>query len=214
MTDGFEWWAAALADSQDVATTLAQYEENSAWYAGPNGTARVIDLLAAKGRLDTAIAFARLRLDAGDDWAIQWVPRRQAADRDQVSQIQYFLTSRADSALPDLLSGDGDRSTKLWMADVDWAAYGDLRVLRTEPGRAEIALACWHVYTDTARYFGDNPPTEAETELPPEGTAITDLGLTIGIVNDLAARWNAFDVPRPHTSGRHLAITVPVQYEL
>jgi hypothetical protein len=42
-----------------------------------------------------------------------------------------------------------------------------------EPDRAEIALACWHVYKDTARYFGDNPPNEAETELRPDGTAIT-----------------------------------------
>lgn len=141
------------------------------------------------------------------------MPRIQVADRSQVSQIQYFLTTRADDALPDLLGSGADRSTKLWMADVDWAAYGDLLVRRTEPGRAEIALACWHVYTDTARYFGDNPPNEAEAELRPTGTAITDLALTVGIVNDLAARWNAVDVPRPHPNGSHLAITVPVPTE-
>ncbi|MEI8407931.1 MULTISPECIES: hypothetical protein [unclassified Kribbella] len=204
---GCMWWATLLAGSQDVAATAAQHEKNSAWYAGRDATARVIDLLVEKGRIDTAIAFARLRLDAGDEWAIAWVPRLQAADRDQVSEIQYFLTRRADAALPDLLSGEG--STKLWIADVDYAAYGDLRVRQVEAG-AEIALACWHVYIDTARYFGDNPPNDAETELRPAGTAITELGLTVAIVNDLAARWNALDVPRPHANGSHLAITVPL----
>jgi hypothetical protein len=64
-----------------------------------------------------APALARLRLDAGDEWAIAWVPRIQAADRDQVSQIQYFLTSKADAALPDLLSAAEERRTKLWIAD-------------------------------------------------------------------------------------------------
>ncbi len=207
---GYRWWATALAESPDVAATLAQYEKHSAWSAGPEATARVIHLLVEKRRIDTAIAFAQLRLDAGDEWAIAWVPRLQAADMDQVSPIQYSLTRRADSALPDLLRAGEERRTKLWIADVDYAAYGDLRVRPVEPGRAEIALACWHVYKDTARYFGDNPPNEAETELPPEGTAITELGLTIGIVNDLAARCNAIDVPRPHANGSHLAITVPL----
>lgn len=118
-------------------------------------TARIIRTLAGEGRIGEAVDFARAKLAAGDEWAAAWVPRIQAADRDQVS----------------------------------------------------------HVYTDTARYFGDNPPNDAETELRPTGTAITDLALTVGIVNDLAARWNAVDVPRPHPNGSHLAITVPVRTE-
>ena len=176
-------------------------------------TERVVRTLVEEGRVAEAIEYAGQKLADGDESAAAWLPRIQAADRDQISQIQYFLTLRADEALPDLLAKNEDSRTKLWMADVDWAAYGDLQVRRTEPGRAEIALACWHVYTDTARYFGDNPPSEAETELRPAGTAIVDLALTVSIANDLAARWNAVDVPRAHPNGSHLAITVPVPRE-
>ncbi|WP_410788905.1 hypothetical protein [Kribbella sp. C-35] len=117
---------------------------------------------------------------------------------------------RADEALPALLADEQAGRTKLWMADTDWAAYGDLRVRRTEPGRAEIALACWHVYTDLARYVGNNPPNDAETELAPEGTAVVDLALTVGVMNDLAARWEAVGVPRPLDNGSHLAVVVPL----
>jgi hypothetical protein len=119
--------------------------------------------LVVEGRVAEAIEYAGQKLADGDESAAAWLPRIQAADRNQISQIQYFLTLRADEALPDLLTNTEDSRTKLWMADVDWAAYGDLQVRRTEPGRAEIALACWHVYTDTARYFGDNPPNDRGT---------------------------------------------------
>ena len=171
-------------------------------------TEQVVRTLVAEGRVGDAIEYAGQKLADGDESAAPWVVRIQAADRDQVSQIQYFLTQQADETLPDLLANDQEVRTKLWMADVDWAAYGDLRVRRIAPGRAEIALACWHVYTDTARYFGDNPPNEVETELAPDGTAIVDLALTVAIVNDLAARWNA--VEPPYAVGSHLAIAVPL----
>lgn len=155
---GCRWWAIVLAGSPDVAATMAQYQVNSPWYAGPQGTARVIGLLAEMGRLDTAIAFAQARVAAGDEWALEWVPRRQTGDFDQVSEAQFLLTRKADSALRDLLADGKDRSTKVRIADAEYAAYGDLRVSLPEPGRAEISLACWTVYMDTARYFGDNPP--------------------------------------------------------
>ncbi|WP_328332590.1 hypothetical protein OHA70_14380 [Kribbella sp. NBC_00382] len=95
------------------------------------------------------------------------------------------------------------------MADVDYAAYCDLRLALLAPDRAELAVACWTVYTDTARYFGDDPPTEAETKLQPEGTAITDLAETVRFIDDLAYELKARDLPRPH--GRHLAITIPIR---
>ncbi|WP_327639378.1 hypothetical protein OHB24_13710 [Kribbella sp. NBC_00482] len=171
---------------------------------------RILRILVGEGRLEEAVEYAQEKVRAGEQWATAWVPAIRPADRDQVSAIQYFLTKRADEALPDLLANEQGGRTKLWMADTDWAAYGDLRVRRTEPGRAEIALACWHVYTDFARYVGNNPPNDAETELAPEGTAVVDLALTVGVVNDLAARYDAAGVPRPLGNGSHLAVVVPL----
>jgi len=205
---GCRWWAIVLADSRDITATIAQYEVNSRWYAGPHGTARVIGLLVEQGRLDTAIAFAQARVDAGDEWALQWVPKRRAADYGEVSEAEYLLASKAHAALRGLLPAGEECSTKLRISDAEYAAYGDLRVTFAEPDRAKVSLACWTVYTDTARYFGNNPPTEAETSLPPEGTAITDLALTVGVIGDLAARWNALDLPHP--DGNHLTINVPL----
>ncbi len=205
---GGRWWAIVLAAGRDVTATLAQYEVNSRWYAGPHGTARVIGLLAEQGRVDTAIAFAQARADAGDEWALKWVPKRQAADYGEVSEAVYLLATHAHKALHELLPAGDERSTKLRISDAEYAAYGDLRVTFPEPDRAKVSLACWTVYTDTARYLGNNPPTEAETTLPPEGTAITDLALTVGVIGDLAARWNALDLPHP--DGNHLTINVPL----
>ena len=72
-----------------------------------------------------------------------------------------------------------------------------------------IGTAIWTVYTDTARYFGDDPPTEAETKLQPDGTAITDLAETVRFIDDLAYELKARGLPRPH--GRHLAIAIPIR---
>ncbi|WP_020391037.1 hypothetical protein [Kribbella catacumbae] len=127
----------------------------------------MIGLLAEMRRLNTAIAFSQARVDAGDEWALEWVPKRQTGDFNQVSEAQFLLTRNADSALRDLLGNGKERSTTRRISDAEYAAYGDLRVSLPEPGRAEISLACWTVYTDTARYFGDNPPNEAETEHHP-----------------------------------------------
>jgi hypothetical protein len=73
----------------------------------------------------------------------------------------------------------------------------------------KIALACWVVNMDTARYMGGNPPAEKEVFLPPEGTAQWDEDLTSRVIGHLATRMNALAAARP-TSDEHLTITVPL----
>ncbi|WUT33161.1 hypothetical protein OG392_36860 [Streptomyces sp. NBC_00691] len=79
----------------------------------------------------------------------------------------------------------------------------------TEPGQVKIALACWVVNLDTARYLGDSPPTRQEKLLPPEGTAAWDEELTGRVISHLAARMNAL-APALPTGDGHLTITVPL----
>jgi hypothetical protein len=77
------------------------------------------------------------------------------------------------------------------------------------PGQVKIALACWVVNMDTARYIGGNPPAEKEMFLPPEGTAQWDEDLTSRVIGHLGARMNALAAARP-TTDEHLTITVPL----
>lgn len=84
-----------------------------------------------------------------------------------------------------------------------------IRARRAAPGQAEIALACWVVNRDTARYLGDNPPVGEEMRLPPEGTAEWNEELTSRVIGHLAARMKAFATATP-TTDAHLTITVPL----
>ncbi|MEV6859166.1 hypothetical protein ACIF6I_36265 [Streptomyces microflavus] len=84
-----------------------------------------------------------------------------------------------------------------------------IRAQRAAPGQVKIALACWVVNMDTARYFGDNPPAREEMCLPPEGTAQWDEDLTSRVIGHLAARMNALATALP-TTDEHLTITVPL----
>jgi hypothetical protein len=186
--------------------------------AGPdkqNAAGRIIDRLIEKRRIGTAIAFATTLLNAGDEWAEAWIPRPPLAriGGREVTHRQ-LLIAKAVTNIRELLAATADgqvRSTTVSIADTDYAAYCDLRLALIAPDRAELAVACWTVYTDTARYFGDNPPTEAERKLQPDGTAITDLAETVRVIDDLAYELKARDLPTPHAGGRHLAITIPTR---
>ncbi|WP_369217992.1 hypothetical protein [Streptomyces flavofungini] len=76
------------------------------------------------------------------------------------------------------------------------------------PGQVRIALACWVVNMDTARFLGDTPPDSKEMRLPPEGTARWDEDLTSRVIGHLATRMNALAAALP-TADEHLTITVP-----
>ncbi|WBQ04982.1 hypothetical protein [Kribbella sp. CA-293567] len=202
------WWATLLAetDSSAVAATLDEYAVNADWYAGETATGAVINLLVEKRRIGTAIAFAEARVSAGDDWAVQWVPRppQTRFPSEQVATWQ-LLASKVIEALPELLPTG---TTTVSIADADYALYADLRVTQQAPDRAKIALACWTVQTDAARYFGDHPPEDAERQLDPAGTAVPELNLTVGVIDDLAGRLKSRDLPQPHPGGRHLTISI------
>lgn len=77
------------------------------------------------------------------------------------------------------------------------------------PGQVKIALSCWVVNKDTARYLGGSPPAVEEMRLPPEGTAHWDEELTSRVIGHLAARMNALSATAA-TSDGHLTITVPL----
>jgi hypothetical protein len=97
------------------------------------------------------------------------------------------------------VTSGGDGFTMCAHVRAQWAA----------PGHVKIALACWVVNTNTARYLGDNPPAIEEMSLPPEGTAQWDEDLTSRVIGHLAARMNALAPARP-TTDEHLTITVPL----
>ncbi|MEU9234012.1 hypothetical protein [Streptomyces subrutilus] len=108
------------------------------------------------------------------------------------------------------LCTDGrEHSTTVAFGGDGFTLYGHVRVRPTEPGQADVSLACWAANTDTARYFGNNPPSAEETRLPPEGTAVPDESLTGRVTGHVAIRMNALDGPRPDHDG-HLTITVPL----
>lgn len=100
-------------------------------------------------------------------------------------------------------------STTVTFGGDDFTMCAHVRAQRAAPGQVRIALACWVVNTDAARYFGDNPPAGEERRLPPEGTAEWDEELTSRVIGHLAARMNALAAARP-TADEHLTITVPL----
>jgi hypothetical protein len=206
---GPTWWATLLAQADtSPAEALAEHGDKASWYAGENATGAVINQLVEKRRIGTAIAFAEARVAAGDEWAGRWVPRQPQPrfPREQVAMWQ-LLATKVVNAVQELLPAS---STTVSIADADYALYADVRVALLSPERAKISLACWTVYTDAARYFGDHPPEDAERKLDPEGTAIPELNLTVGVIDELAVRLKSRDLPQPHPGGRHLTITVPL----
>ncbi|MET7362188.1 hypothetical protein ABZS76_27670 [Streptomyces sp. NPDC005562] len=91
----------------------------------------------------------------------------------------------------------------------DFTMCAHVRAQWAAPGQAKIALACWVVNKDTARFLGGNPPAEAESRLPPEGTAEWDEELTGRVIGHLAARMHALAAAVP-TTDEHLTVTVPL----
>lgn len=208
---GPTWWAAVLADAEDIPAALAEHAAYSSWYADESRMRGVIDLLVEQARIGTAVEFAQARVEAGDAWASAWVPQ---LDRPGLSSYDDMLATKVEAAVRELLPGEADgqeHATTARIADEGSSYYGDVRVSIPALGHVRISLACWLVGTDTARYLGGDPPTEAEWMLPPDGTAITDLRSTVGVLDELAIRLNAIDPPVPHPGGRHLTITVPLR---
>ncbi|GAB2563545.1 hypothetical protein [Kribbella endophytica] len=208
---GLTWWAAVLADAEDVPAALAEHAAYSTWYGDEGRMRGVIDLLVEQARIGTAVEFAQARVEAGDAWASAWAPQQ---DRPGLSSYDDMLATKVEAAVRELLPGEADgqeHATTARIADEGSSYYGDVRVSIPALGHVRISLACWLVGTDTARYLGDDPPTEAERMLPPDGTAITDLRSTVGVLDELAIRLNAIDPPVPHPGGRHLTISVPLR---
>ncbi|MEV0736985.1 hypothetical protein AB0I51_13655 [Streptomyces sp. NPDC050549] len=110
------------------------------------------------------------------------------------------------------LSADGqEHTTTISYGGDNFTLYGHLRARRTAPGQGEVAVACWIVSIDLARFFGSTPPAANETRLPPEGTARPDGAITIEAARHLATYLNALDGPRSPTNGDgHRTMTVPV----
>ncbi len=254
---GLNWWAAVLADAEDVPAALAEHAAYSSWYGDEGRMRGVIELLAEQARVGTAVEFAQARVRASDEWAGAWVPQQVSLSGEQgegapgevrggregrrgLSPNDDLLATKIEAAVRELLPGDADgpepsttariaddgqerattariaddgqeRATTVRIADEGSSYYGDLRVSIPALGQVQISLACWLVGTDTARYFGDDPPTEAETRLAPDGTAITDLRATVGVLDELATRLHATEPASPHPGGRHLTITVPLR---
>ncbi|MCX4681891.1 hypothetical protein OG413_42585 [Streptomyces sp. NBC_01433] len=103
----------------------------------------------------------------------------------------------------------GSFSTTVTSGGDGFTMCAHIRAQWAAPGQVKIALACWVVNMDTARYLGDNPPAREEMRLPPEGTAEWDEELTGRVIGHLAARMNAPAAALPTTDG-HLTITVPL----
>ncbi|WP_371749839.1 hypothetical protein OG302_41015 [Streptomyces sp. NBC_01283] len=102
-----------------------------------------------------------------------------------------------------------ERSTTVSFGGDGFTMYAHVRLCPASSGQADVSLACWTANMDTARYFGSNPAGDAETRLPPDGTAAPDESLTSRVMGHLATRMNALGAPRPGREG-HLTITVPL----
>ncbi|MGC4936342.1 hypothetical protein [Kribbella sp. DT2] len=201
---GTTWWAAVLADAEDVPAALAEHAAYSSWYAEERGMRRVVDQLAEQARIGAAVAFARAGGPAGE----AWVPRLHQ-DAAGLSGNDDLMATAVEAAVRELLPGEG--ATTVRVADEGSTFYGDVLASVPELGQVRISLACWTVGTDGARYFGDDPPTDAETRLPPDGTAVTDLRSTVAVLDELARRLKATEPAVAHPEGRHLTITVPMR---
>ncbi|MFI1680538.1 hypothetical protein [Streptomyces sp. NPDC020607] len=101
-----------------------------------------------------------------------------------------------------------ERSTTVTLGGDGFDMHAHVRVGPVARGQVEVSLACWVANKDTARYFGDNPPSRDEALLPPEGTATPDEPLTVRVIGHLATRLEAIGAPRPDRDG-HLTVTVP-----
>ncbi|MFF7446639.1 MULTISPECIES: hypothetical protein [unclassified Streptomyces] len=106
-------------------------------------------------------------------------------------------------------SDGGKPSTTVELGGDGFTMCAHVRVQLTAPGQAEVALACWVVNMDTARFFGSTPPTEDEKRLSPEGVASWDEALTRRVIGHLAARMKALDAPQ-EAQDDHLTLTVPL----
>ncbi|WSK24244.1 hypothetical protein OG730_35800 [Streptomyces sp. NBC_01298] len=100
-------------------------------------------------------------------------------------------------------------STTVSLGGDDFSMCAHVRAQWAAPGQVKIALSCWVVNKDTARYLGGSPPAVEEMRLPPEGTAHWDEELTSRVIGHLAARMNALSATAA-TSDGHLTITVPL----
>ncbi|MET9496946.1 hypothetical protein [Streptomyces sp. NPDC006552] len=100
-------------------------------------------------------------------------------------------------------------STTVAFGGDDFSMCAHIRAQWAAPGQVRIALACWTVNKDAARFLGGSPPAQEEMRLPPEGTAEWDEELTSRVIGHLAARMNALAPARP-TTDAHLTITVPL----
>ncbi|GAA0934766.1 hypothetical protein GCM10009554_21060 [Kribbella koreensis] len=206
------WWAMYLAtvgpEIDDVPRAVDDQPTKRHWITEEKEVAEVIRLLVEKQRIDNAIALAKNRRAAGNQWAEQWIPDLPSSARPD-NPDELLLTNQAVAAIQELLAtcpvGE-ERRTMLRVADAAYHLYGELRLALVAPDRADISLACWHVNMDTASYFGDHPPEETEMALPPEGTAVPNLTRTIDFIEALAIRLKVRHIPRPN--GSHLTITV------
>lgn len=136
---------------------------------------------------------------------------RRPSRGNQVVYAQPMARAVVEPALRELMQqcADGrEHSATVTLGGDGFDMHAHVRVRATAPGRFEVALACWVANKDTARYFGDSPPSRDEARLPPEGTATPDGSLTARVIGHLATRLEAVDAPRPDRDG-HLAITVP-----
>ncbi|MBM4826267.1 hypothetical protein HXP45_35145 [Streptomyces actuosus] len=100
-------------------------------------------------------------------------------------------------------------NTTVTLGGDDFTLCAHIRVRWLTDDQVKVALACWTVSTDLARYIGGTPPTEAEHRLHPYGTARPDEEFTARVMDHLARCLHALDAPRPDEDG-HLAVTVPV----
>jgi hypothetical protein len=107
-------------------------------------------------------------------------------------------------------SGGEEPSTTVEFRGDGFNMCAHVRVHLTAPGQVKVALACWVVNMDMARYFGSTPPSDDETRLPQKvqrrGTRRVTHSRVIG---QLATRMNALDAPQPNDDD-HFTITVPL----
>ncbi|MEV6287195.1 hypothetical protein [Kribbella sp. NPDC051770] len=183
-----------------------ELDEAIRWLRGssyPADEQRLRNLLSELGRTD------ELRLLAAD--SIRGATRRVNSEPVATHGLLARKVEDAVRALLPAPVGDAELATTARLGDEGATYYADVLVSVPELGHVRIAVACWIVNTDAARYFGDNPPIEAEALLAPAGTAVSDPEVTAGVLDELAIRLNAIDPPVPHPGGQHQSITVPLR---
>ncbi|WP_239513047.1 hypothetical protein [Streptomyces actuosus] len=86
-------------------------------------------------------------------------------------------------------------NTTVTLGGDDFTLCAHIRVRWLTDDQVKVALACWTVSTDLARYIGGTPPTEAEHRLHPYGTARPDEEFTARVMDHLARCLHALDAP-------------------